>query len=438
MSERLLELRYSDNGGRDWTNWRSRSMGAPTGVVYAYNPATLAGVGALSISGSPPPGRAGDPYAFGFTVTGGVAPVSVEISGSAPGLSIIGSTISGTPTEAGLYSFTVTATDSVGATANLSVQIFIQERVSPPVDPGDPGDPEFEPYAAVGEFPAGVNGDLYSWANKTGITFTGGREFYRNRLKITGLPALMTLLRNTDSYESGGNTELRIKGLGVEGVYPITCRYGQLDEGSYVGTALFVDKTITVASGSGTDLVPCLWDSKTLPDSLRLDGDDGFLVTGHQVSGWQIISGQATAKAIGAKSSGKWRFESQKVAGFEDRVWLGLCLDSFDNSAHGLPVGKRAGTYGVNVQKTFDSAEIWFNNTLAATVPLIGLEVVTFALDMDANTLKVYVGGVLAHTFNGVAAGAWVPATSCDAAGSVVMRGTGLTHAIAGYSDWTL
>lgn len=31
MTERLIEICYSDNGSRDWTNWRARSLGVGAG-----------------------------------------------------------------------------------------------------------------------------------------------------------------------------------------------------------------------------------------------------------------------------------------------------------------------------------------------------------------------------------------------------------------------
>ena len=75
--------------------------------------------GCLAISVSPPTlpnGSIGVSYpGQTFTATGGTAPYSFAVSGPLPtGLILIGDSLSGTPTAAGTFNFTITATDNFG------------------------------------------------------------------------------------------------------------------------------------------------------------------------------------------------------------------------------------------------------------------------------------------------------------------------------------
>lgn len=76
----------------------------------------------------PPNGVTGVPYSFALGASGGVTPYTYALtSGSLPtGLSLsAGGVISGTPTVAGSYSFTVTATDTNGVSGSVSATVLI-------------------------------------------------------------------------------------------------------------------------------------------------------------------------------------------------------------------------------------------------------------------------------------------------------------------------
>jgi len=82
----------------------------------------------LSMSGTPPNGTVGYSYNFSFSATGGMAPYVFSVSlGTVPaGLSLSASgVLSGVPTTAGSFSFTVKVTDSASNTASIPCTVLI-------------------------------------------------------------------------------------------------------------------------------------------------------------------------------------------------------------------------------------------------------------------------------------------------------------------------
>jgi hypothetical protein len=78
---------------------------------------------------TPPQGTVGTSYSAQLSTSGGTAPVTFALSGGTalpPGLVLSpAGLISGTPTAAGTFAFTVTATDSSGAVASLPLSIVV-------------------------------------------------------------------------------------------------------------------------------------------------------------------------------------------------------------------------------------------------------------------------------------------------------------------------
>ena len=78
---------------------------------------------------APPSGQAGVAYSDALAVTGGTGPFTWAVSGGSlpPGLTLNASTglLSGTPTDLGLYSFTVKVTDAFGLTATQSLNMTV-------------------------------------------------------------------------------------------------------------------------------------------------------------------------------------------------------------------------------------------------------------------------------------------------------------------------
>jgi len=95
---------------------------APSGPLTVV----IAGVKPTFTAGTPPNGTAGTPYTYTFVATGNPTPTLSETGPLPPGLIFTPATgvLAGTPNTPGTYPFTVTATNSAGATpANASVTI---------------------------------------------------------------------------------------------------------------------------------------------------------------------------------------------------------------------------------------------------------------------------------------------------------------------------
>lgn len=88
----------------------------------------------IDISGRAPNGRVGEPYNYQFAVSGDPLPETTVTSGELPaGLTLSRSgTLSGTPTTAGTYTFTVTASNGDGANASLNVIVKIATDTASP------------------------------------------------------------------------------------------------------------------------------------------------------------------------------------------------------------------------------------------------------------------------------------------------------------------
>ena len=204
-------------------------------------------------------------YSKTFTFTGGTGTVTYAVTSGTlpPGLTLGASTgvLDGTPTTAGTYAFTVTGTDSVGATGvkNFSVVISAPVAIS--------------------------TSTLPDWTiNKSGysspITVTGGTGTLTYSVTTGSLPAGLTL--STGGVLSGTPT--------TAGVYPFTISatdtVGAADSKSYSVTINPVlsfttsslpnwtvnlagySQTIVTAGGTGTKTIALA--SGTLPTGLTL------------------------------------------------------------------------------------------------------------------------------------------------------------------------
>jgi hypothetical protein len=158
-----------------------------------------------------PAATAGVAYSQNFTQVGGVGSVNFSVSGSLPnGLSFSGSTLSGTPTQSGNFTFTVTATDANNCfgsrTYTLAVSLTCGTIVINPAT-----------------LPNGFVGVLYSQS----LTGTGGFGTYTFALDSGTLPPGVNLsganLTGTPTSVGAFNFVLRATdGLGCTGTRAYT------------------------------------------------------------------------------------------------------------------------------------------------------------------------------------------------------------------------
>lgn len=88
------------------------------------------------LSGTPPVGEVDSPYAFIPTITGGTSPFTFAGSTTAPGLAVDPAlAVTGTPTTAGTYSLTITATDDDGLTSPPYTALLVVGPLPPPPPP---------------------------------------------------------------------------------------------------------------------------------------------------------------------------------------------------------------------------------------------------------------------------------------------------------------
>jgi hypothetical protein len=115
---------------------------------------------APTLSGAPPAGTYGQLYSFAFTLSGDPAPSLSVTSGSLPpGLSLNGATLGGTPTQAGTFNFTLTASNGVAPDASLRVSVVINRAaLTTTVQPATRQYSDPNPTFQV-SFAAFVNGD---------------------------------------------------------------------------------------------------------------------------------------------------------------------------------------------------------------------------------------------------------------------------------------
>ena len=136
-----------------------------------------------------PDGRVGQPYSAGFAATGGVAPYRFGIvEGSAPsGVSFnAAGVLTGTPTAAGTFQFTVQATDSAGATGvRAFTAVILPAQLT----------------ITTSTLGAGTVNAPYS----SGLAASGGRQPYR--WSVSGLPTGLSADSSTGAI-SGTPTQV--------------------------------------------------------------------------------------------------------------------------------------------------------------------------------------------------------------------------------------
>lgn len=131
-------------GGTSYTFRVAAINAAGTGPQSAASTAVTINVSPSLALPPPPTGGVGAAYTDQFTVTGGTSPFVWSISSGSlpPGLSLNGATglVSGTPTAAGSYPFTVRVVDASGQAATQNLTISIASAPTLPFPPPPSGE----------------------------------------------------------------------------------------------------------------------------------------------------------------------------------------------------------------------------------------------------------------------------------------------------------
>jgi hypothetical protein len=233
---------------------------------------SLSVTGNLTITTQPPlaEGTTGKPYSISFGATGGRQPYTWSIAGTPPpGLAFNNGDLSGTPTTAGTFNFSVTVQDPQQLTATASFSITIWDPVTITNTPADTplitGQPFNFTYSTRGGKPP-VTLALTGGALPAGLTFANGA--------ITGTPTGAGNFAFTVQATDGlGNTAQQSSALRV--VAPLTVTTTALPSGA-VGTAYSAS---VAATGGVAPLGTWSLSQGTLPAGLTLAPDGAITGT---------------------------------------------------------------------------------------------------------------------------------------------------------------
>ena len=158
---------------------------------------TLIAGGGLAITTTAlPGGTVGTPYSEAFTATGGTPPYTftVSVGKLPPGLTLSGAVLSGTPTQAGSYTFTIQVADSASATATEQFVIAITGLA-----------------ITTSALPNAAVGAAYSWT----MAAAGGTPPYTWALAAGALPAGLALSASSGTIsgtpQSAGTASVTIQ-----------------------------------------------------------------------------------------------------------------------------------------------------------------------------------------------------------------------------------
>lgn len=195
--------------------------GNPTTGSRAYA-LVVAGANVILPATTLPAGTAGQAYSSAITpAAGGIAPYTYAVTAGAlpAGITLNSATgaVTGTPTSAGNFAFSVTATDSTSGTASQATQSYAVTIAAPTI------------VVAPSALPTATRGTAYSQT----LTASGGTAPYTYTLSAGSLPAGLTLASN--GTLSGTAT--------AEGSFTVTVR--ATDAGNFTGDQAY---SLTVAA----------------------------------------------------------------------------------------------------------------------------------------------------------------------------------------------
>lgn len=290
-------LTVTDNQANTATASLSITVGA--GVTITISPATLTA------------GTVGTAYSQSLTASGGTAPYTYTVLTQSttpgalpPGLTLNASTgaVSGTPTTAGTYTFTVQATDSTQATGQQAVSLTIAAAAPLSVTTatlanGTVGTAYSATLAATG----GVT--PYTWSLATG-TLPAGLSLSATSGAITGTPtAAATSNFTVQVADSAKNTATKALSIVVgAAVPPLTITTTSIPAGT-VGVAY----SQTVGATGGTPPYKYALSSPS-NDGLTINASTGAL------TGTPTAAGSFTLTAVVTDSAAPAQTASQSLA----------------------------------------------------------------------------------------------------------------------------
>ncbi len=284
-------------------NWAGETTdGYQAGVICSVLCATgvCNGTSTLSIlTTSPPSGTVGVAYSYSLAASGGNPPYTWTISAGSlpPGLSLVGSAITGTPTATGTSSFTLKVTDSSShtATANLSITIASGTVTITTTAP-----------------PNGAVGIAYSYS----LAATGGTPPYTWSIISGSLPPGLGLTSNvisgtptaagTSSFtvkvtDSASNTATAVLSITInpqqQGSTTVLTS-GQSSLYETQATTLTATVSVTGSEGAPTGTVNFMLGSTVLGTGtlIRIDGTDSS--ASMQLQGSQLVMGPNSITAV--------------------------------------------------------------------------------------------------------------------------------------------
>ena len=269
---------------------------------------TIAAAPAISLpaAGLQPAGVVGTPYSASFAASGGAGTLTYTISAGAlpTGLTIgAGGAVSGTPTAAGTFNFTVMAADAFGDSQTLSYSIKI---AYPPVT--------ITP--ASGAFPNAFTGSVYSQsltaAGGSGAgyvwTITGlpvdGITASPNgaTLTVSGTPTSATTVSFTASAKDSAGDTVGPFSYTIPVYAPISIpatNPSSLPANTSINTAY--SGTITATGGSGSGYV---WTVTGLADGLTSSNTGGTLTISGTPTTASTVTFQVSVKDSSGSSTG--------------------------------------------------------------------------------------------------------------------------------------
>lgn len=267
--------------------------GAPNCPVITVNPATL------------PPGVIGTPYSQTVSAVGGTAPYTFSISsGILPnGLTLATSTgvISGTPTTAGQFNFTIRATDATSCPGSRPYSIVI------PVVPGCP-------FITVSPatLPPAVLGTPYSQT----ITASGGTPNYTFTVSSGTLPPGLTLnaTSGTTAVISGTPT--------TNGIFSFTIT--ATDANGCPGSRTYLIQLPTESPPPPGGVVPTLSEWGAILMALLIIAVGSFVLAGYGKAAMSLATAAPSTAFTEAKKTLDWKLLARTAIYVEAAIAMAL------------------------------------------------------------------------------------------------------------------